>query len=160
MSKIKFTAVVAMDEYRGIGYKGKNPWGRRLGELKIFRERTIGHPVLMGRKTWESLSSRPLKGRQNIVLTRQKGYEAEGAYVINSIDELEKLILIHNEVMVIGGESVYKELMPMFNKLIVTRFDGIYNSDAVFPEYESDFFVQYTNHRSGVAQDIYKRMKK
>ncbi len=85
----RFTAVVAMASDRAIGLNGTMPW--HLSEdLKLFKRLTMGHPVLMGRKTWESLGKwKPLPGRQNIVLTRDAAFEAEGAIVIHDIAELE-----------------------------------------------------------------------
>lgn len=159
MRNIKFTAVVAMDESRGIGYQGSLPW-KLPRELFKFRERTIGHPVLMGRKTWESLPKRPLKGRQNIVLTKQENYNTEGAHVIHKLEDLNDILLIHNEIMVIGGGEIYKMMMPLFSKLIITHLDGFYNTDTAFPEYEGDFVCAYSNHRHGYRQDTYNRIKK
>lgn len=113
----------------------------------------------MGRKTWESLPRRPLKSRQNIVLTREKGYKANGAHVIHSLDELQNIILIHPEIMVIGGGDIYKQLLPLCDKIIITHLDGFYNTDTYFPEFEKDFVSTYSNHRYGYRQDTYKRKK-
>lgn len=156
MKKIKFTGVVAMDNIRGIGFNGNLPW-HCSSDLKLFRKRTIGHPVLMGRKTWESLPKKPLKGRQNIVLTRNEEYKTDGAHVIHSLEDLNNLILIHKEVMVIGGEDVYNQLLPKMDKLIISHMDGVYNTDATFPEYEKDFVEVYWKISGNVKQSTYKR---
>ena len=88
---ITFTGVVAMAEDRAIGLNNTMPW-RLPDDLKLFKRLTTGHPILMGRKTWESLG-RPLPGRQNIVLTRSADFEAPGAVVIHDIEELKHLEL-------------------------------------------------------------------
>ena len=104
------TGVVAMAADRAIGIRQGLPW--RLSEdMKLFKRLTMGHPILMGRKTWESLG-RPLPGRQNIVLTRDASFRAEGAVVIHDVAELESLELQDKEVMVIGGAQIYELLLP------------------------------------------------
>ena len=88
---INFTGVVAMAADRAIGIRNSIPW-RLPEDMRVFKRLTMGHPILMGRKTWESLG-RPLPGRQNIVLTRDAGYKAEGAVVIHDVAELEQMEL-------------------------------------------------------------------
>ena len=102
---VTYTGVVAMASGRGIGYRGALPW-RLPDDLKTFKRITTGHPVLMGRKTYESIG-RPLPGRQNIVLTRDPAWTAEGVQVIHSVEELERLELMNPEVMVIGGAEIF-----------------------------------------------------
>ena len=97
---VTYTGVVAMAPDRGIGYRGALPW-HLPDDLKTFKRITTGHPVLMGRKTYESIG-RPLPGRQNIVLTRDPAWTAEGVQVVHSAGELECLELMDPEIMVIG----------------------------------------------------------
>lgn len=133
----EFTGVVAMAADRAIGIRQSIPW--RLSEdMKLFRRLTMGHPILMGRKTWESLG-RPLPGRQNVVLTRDAQFAAEGAVVIRDIAELRELELQDNEVMVIGGAQIYALLLPLMSRLYVSAVRGEYEADTWFPPFEHHF---------------------
>ena len=143
--KHSYTGIVAMDAQRAIGLHNSIPW-RLPEDLKLFKRLTMGHPILMGRKTWESLG-RPLPGRQNIVLTRDASYIAEGAQVIHHLAELEQLELMHPEVMVIGGAQIYAALLPQMEKLYVSEVPGAHEADTFFP-----LFEQYFAHRQELAQ--------
>ena len=134
---LTFSGVVAMDSRRAIGLRNSLPW-RLPEDLKLFKRLTLGHPILMGRKTWESLG-RPLPGRQNIVLTRDPAYVAEGALVIRHPDELKALELTDSEVMVIGGAQVYAAMMPLMDKLYVSEVHGEHEADTFFPPFEHLF---------------------
>ncbi len=132
-----FTGVVAMAADRAIGHQQGIPW--KLSEdMRLFKRLTMGHPILMGRRTWESLG-RPLPGRQNIVLTRAHDYDAPGATVIHSVDELAGLELMDAEVMVIGGAEIYALLLPRMAKLNVSEVQGCFEADTYFPEFASSF---------------------
>lgn len=134
---LTFTGVVAMASDRAIGLNNTMPW--RLSEdLKLFKRLTMGHPILMGRKTWQSLG-RPLPGRQNIVLTRDKSFVAEGATVIHSPAELEQLELMDSEVMVIGGAQIYELMLPLMSKIYVSEVHGSWPADTYFPSYRDTF---------------------
>lgn len=122
---------------RAIGIRQSIPW-RLPEDMKLFKRLTMGHPILMGRKTWESLG-RPLPGRQNIVLTRDTSFTAEGATVIHSVDELAGLELMDREVMVIGGSQIYAHLLPKMQKLYVSEVQGEYAADTWFPEFAHHF---------------------
>jgi len=122
---------------RAIGIRRSIPW-RLPEDMKLFKRLTMGHPILMGRKTWESLG-RPLPGRQNIVLTRDTSFTAEGATVIHSVDELAGLELMDREVMVIGGAQIYAHLLPKMQKLYVSEVQGEYAADTWFPEFAHHF---------------------
>lgn len=132
-----FTGVVAMAADRAIGINQSIPW-RLPEDMKLFKRLTMGHPILMGRKTWESLG-RPLPGRQNIVLTRDTSFTAEGATVIHSVDELTGLELMDSEIMVIGGAQIYAHLLPKMQKLYVSEVQGEYAADTWFPEFAHHF---------------------
>ncbi len=134
MSALTFTGVVAMAANRAIGHQQGIPW--RLSEdMRLFKRLTMGHPIVMGRRTWESLG-RPLPGRQNIVLTRRADYEAPGAQVIHSLDELEQMELMDAEVMVIGGAEIYALLLPRLSRLHVSEVQGSFEADTYFPPFE------------------------
>ncbi len=132
-----FTGVVAMAADRAIGINQSIPW-RLPEDMKLFKRLTMGHPILMGRRTWESLG-RPLPGRQSIVLTRDTSFTAEGATVIHSVDELAGLELMDREVMVIGGAQIYAHLLPKMQKLYVSEVQGEYAADTWFPEFAHHF---------------------
>lgn len=130
------SVIVAADENNAIGKGGAVPWHLPL-ELKNFRDVTMGKPVVMGRKTWESLPPkyRPLPGRRNIVVTRQENYAAEGADVVPGIDEAVKLASTSSdEVFVIGGRQLYEYGMEIADRLYFTRVHTeIEGADAYFP---------------------------
>lgn len=134
---LRFTGVVAMAADRAIGLNGTMPW-HLSDDLKLFKRLTMGHPILMGRKTWESLG-RPLPGRQNIVLTRDKNFAAEGAVVIHAPAELEGMELQSDEVMVIGGAQIYALMLPLLSALHVSEVQGAFEADTYFPEFKSHF---------------------
>lgn len=126
-----------MAEDRAIGIRQSIPW-RLPEDMKLFKRLTMGHPILMGRRTWESLG-RPLPGRRNIVLTRDTAFTAEGAEVIHALSELDGLDLAESEVMVIGGAQIYELLLPMMSRLYVSRVKGQYAADTWFPPFEHLF---------------------
>lgn len=129
-----FTGIVAMDETRAIGLRGSVPW-RLPEDLRLFKRLTMGHPILMGRKTHDSLG-RLLPGRQNIILTRDSHYRAaEGALVIHSLDDLHHITLMHSEIMVIGGAQIYAMLLPHLSKLHVSHVHGAHDADTFFPPF-------------------------
>lgn len=133
-----FTGIVAMDQSRAIGLDGSIPW-HLPEDLRLFKRLTMGHPILMGRKTHDSLG-RTLPGRQNIILTRDPDYRAaDGALVIHSLADLQRLPLIHPEIMVIGGAQIYTLLLPLLSKLHVSLVHGTHRADTFFPPFESLF---------------------
>ena len=132
-----FTGVVAMDERRAIGLRGSLPW-HIPADLRHFKQITMSHPILMGRKTFESLG-RPLPGRQNIVLSRNADYRPEGICIIRDLSELEQIKLQNPEIMVIGGAKIYKLLLPLMSKLHVSRVPGFHEADTFFPPFEHLF---------------------
>ncbi|MNJ60947.1 Dihydrofolate reductase [compost metagenome] len=100
--------------------------------MNFFKQQTKGKTVVMGRKTWESLRVRPLPGRRNIVLTGDRSYEAEGAEVVYSVDEVLD-IARNDDLMIIGGGSVYGQFIPHADRLFVTRIDAEFEGDVHFP---------------------------
>ncbi len=137
----RFVGVVAMAKNRAIGLRQRIPW-RLAEDMKLFKRLTMGHPILMGRRTWESMPKRPLPGRQNIILTRREDYEAPGAAVVHSLDELRRLPLEHEEVMVIGGAEIYALLLPEMDSLHVSEVEGEFEADTYFPPFEQLFPVR------------------
>lgn len=137
MSQVTYTAVVAMAADRAIGLNGTMPWHLK-DDMKLFKRLTMGHPIVMGRKTWESLG-RPLPGRQNIVLTRDTAYRAEGAEVIHAPEDLATMALQNPEVMIIGGAQIYALFLPLLDKLHVSEVQGTFAADTYFPDFAPHF---------------------
>jgi len=133
---MKLSIIVAMAANRVIGHGNRLPW-HLPADLKHFRQITMGKPILMGRKTWESIG-RPLPGRLNIVITRNHGYKAEGCVVVHSVDAALRAAQGHDEVMLIGGEQLYRQVLPDADTLYVTQVDGEFSGDAFFPELNDD----------------------
>lgn len=128
---------------RAIGKGSKLLW-HIPDDLKCFKELTIGHSVIMGRKTWESLPEkfRPLPGRTNIVVTRQAGYTAAGALVVDSFETARVAAARApgaNEIFVIGGGKLYAAALPDADRLYLTLIDDEKDGDVYFPPYEAEF---------------------
>ena len=132
MTKLYLVAAVAANGI--IGANGRLPW-HLPEDLKHFKRVTLGHPVIMGRKTWESLKG-PLPGRENIVITRQAGYDAPGAAVASSLDAALALCSGEAVACVIGGEKVFEEALPLASGLIMTEIKQDFPGDARFPDYD------------------------
>jgi dihydrofolate reductase len=124
--------VVAVSKNGVIGREGGLPW-HISSDLKRFKEITMGKPVVMGRKTWESLPRRPLPGRRNIVITRSKDFVADGAEVAATPEEALKLCGATPEVAVIGGGEIYRLFWPLVDRLYLTEVDLEVSGDTYFP---------------------------
>jgi len=122
---------------RIIGKGNDLPW-RLPEDLKLFKRTTSGHPILMGRKTWESIGM-PLPNRQSIVLTKNTSWKAEGATTIHSIDELSELELLDQHIYIIGGAQIYHLFLPIIDDLLVSYIYQTYEGDTQFPEFEHLF---------------------
>lgn len=131
---MKTAFVVAMDEQGLIGRNNDLPW-RLSADLQYFRRITMGKPILMGRKTHESIG-RALPGRQNIVVSSLVDYQAEGCDVVNSIDAALKLAANADEVMVIGGSSLFEQMFDTVDKLYLTRVHAELEGDTWFPQWD------------------------
>ena len=131
-------AIVAMAENRVIGNAGTIPW-HLPEDFKFFKATTMGHAILMGRKTYESIG-KPLPGRENIVLSRTMP-ETPGVTIIRSLDELKELEnkLDGRDLFVIGGEEIYRLLLPRVQELYVTKVPQTIEGDTRFPEFEAQF---------------------
>ena len=129
-----------------IGRDNKLPW-YLPNDLKYFKRVTLGKPIIMGRKTWESLKG-PLPGRTNIVITRQANYVADGAKVVTSLDDAirmaENVALIDgvDEAVVIGGAEIYAQALEKVARLYVTEVHADVDGDAFFPAYAQDVWQE------------------
>jgi dihydrofolate reductase len=130
MSRVAF--VVAVSRNGVIGRDGGLPWHIST-DLKRFKAITMGKPVIMGRKTWESLPKKPLPGRPNIVITRQKNYRAEGAIVVSDIPSALAAAGRVEEVCVIGGGEIFNMFLPQTNRIYLTEVDLEVDGDTFFP---------------------------
>lgn len=134
---MKLTAMVAMTPERIIGKNGTLPW-HLPEDLKLFKRYTTGNPIVMGRKTWDSIGF-PLPKRQSIVLTRDAAWHAKGANVIHSPEALPTLDLISEDVFIIGGAQIYSAFMPLLDEILISHVYENYPGDTQFPEFEADF---------------------
>jgi dihydrofolate reductase len=117
-----------------IGADGGLPW-YIPSDLKRFKETTLGKPIIMGRKTWESLPRKPLPGRQNIVITRQENWSAEGADVASNVAEALQLAGNVPEVCVIGGGEIYHAFMAIADRIYLTEVDVTVAGDTIAPAF-------------------------
>lgn len=139
--KPNLSIIVAIAQNGAIGKDNDLLW-HLSGDLKRFKQLTTGHPVVMGRKTWESLPKRPLPKRQNIVMTQNPDFSAEGATVVHSINDLFKALKdCDDEVFVMGGAAIYKALLPFTNRLYITRVYRDYDADVYFPTIDMSEFT-------------------
>jgi dihydrofolate reductase len=118
-----------------IGSGGKLPW-HLPADLRRFQALTLGHPVIMGRRTWESIG-KPLPGRRNFVVSRRADFRAEGAEVAPSLDEAIARCPEAEEAFVIGGASLYRDALPRADRLYLTRVHADLPGDVVFPEWDA-----------------------
>ncbi|MCP4423175.1 MAG: type 3 dihydrofolate reductase [Chloroflexi bacterium] len=130
--------IAAMDVNRVIGKDGRIPW-RLPDDMKWFRQQTMGKPVIMGRKTYESIPERfrPLPGRHNIVVTRNEAYRIEGETVVHAVEEAVAAAGDVAEIMVIGGAELYAQFFPGADRLYLTLVEAMFPGDAYFPEMDS-----------------------
>lgn len=128
--------IVAMAENRAIGKDNELLW-HLPKDFKHFKAVTMGKPILMGRKTYESIG-KPLPGRKNIVITRDTHFAAEGVVIVHSIDAALEESKEFDDVMVIGGASFYEQMLPEVTTLYVTVVHQHFDADAFFPEIKAD----------------------
>ncbi len=131
----KLNLIVAVDKNWAIGKNNKMLWSIPA-DMRFFREKTTGHVVVMGRKTLESFpNGLPLKQRTNIVLTANPRYHVKDALIVHTIEELLERLKGYDprEVFVIGGESIYRQLLSYCDTAYVTRIDHAYDADTYFP---------------------------
>ena len=127
--------VVAMADNGVIGKAGRLPW-RIPDDMRRFKALTLGKPCVMGRKTWESLPKKPLPGRLNIVVTREKGYRAEGATVVHSLDEALAHAGDADEICVIGGVGIYRAALSRASLVHLTQVHGDIDGDTRMPLFD------------------------
>ena len=128
------TLIAALARNRVIGRDNRLPW-RLPADLRFFKHITQGKPLLMGRRTWESIG-RPLPGRRMIVLSRDPAYHAPGCAIARSLEEALAQTGAADELMVIGGAALYQQTLPLVERLYLTRIDADVAGDVRFPEWD------------------------
>ncbi len=153
----KLAMIWAMSDNRVIGRDNDLPW-RLSADLKYFKAMTLGKPVIMGRRTFESIG-RPLPGRTNIVITRRAGYQPEGVIVVNDV---ETALAVGRraaqqegaeEVMVIGGAEIYALLLDQAQRLYITEVHREYQGDAFFPDFAMEGWVESSREFHAAASE-------
>jgi dihydrofolate reductase len=144
----RIALIAAMAENRVIGRANRLPW-RLSGDLRRFKALTMGKPVIMGRKTYESIG-KPLPGRSNIVVTRDRGYRAQGCRVVHSLEQALEAAAGDAEVMVIGGAELYRQSLERAERIYLTRVKAEVDGDALFPYIEPQQWreVERESHRA------------
>ncbi|MEW5757649.1 MAG: type 3 dihydrofolate reductase [Pseudomonadota bacterium] len=137
---MKISIIAAMDQGRVIGVNNQLPW-KLPADMQWFRRHTLGKPVLMGRNTYESIG-KPLPGRLNIILTREKDYAVEGAVVVHHLDEAMAAAGAVEEVMVIGGAALYEQMLGLADRLYITQIHQHFAGDAWFPKIDPQLWVE------------------
>ncbi|GAA0297506.1 dihydrofolate reductase [Gracilibacillus halotolerans] len=137
----------AMDKNRVIGKDNDLPW-RLPNDMKFFRELTTGNHVIMGRKTYESMNG-PLKNRENIIVTRDTTYEVAGCKIIHSIDDIIQMNEKEpsTEWFVIGGEEIFKQILPFADKIYMTYIDHSFEGDTFFPKWDESGWEQISKSK-------------
>ena len=129
----KISIIVAMSHNNVIGLKNKLPW-HISADLKNFKKITLGHPVIMGRKTYDSIG-KPLVDRDNIVISRNNSLKIDDVQVVDSLEKAVLKTADSAEVFIIGGQQIYKIALPLATHMYVTKVDGNFEGDAYFPNY-------------------------
>ncbi|AAQ58703.1 dihydrofolate reductase [Chromobacterium violaceum] len=150
--KPTLTLVAAMAANRTIGVDNKLPW-HLPEDLKHFKAATLGKPVIMGRKTWDSIG-RPLPGRRNIVVTRQAAWRADGAETAHSLQEALALAGAVEEACLIGGADLYRQAMALADRLCLTEIARDYDGDAHFPAFAADEWREVSREQAVSAAGL------
>ena len=141
---MRLSLIVAMAKNRVIGSNNQMPW-HLPADFAYFKKVTLGHPVIMGRKTFESIG-RPLPGRRNIVVSRNPAFRAEVVDVMTSLDAAIKACQ-NTEAFVIGGATLYAEALPHADRLFITEVDASPNGDTLFPSLDKNLWREITRER-------------
>lgn len=153
-----------MGRDRSIGKDNKLPW-RLPADLAYFKRTTMGHPILMGRKTYESIG-RSLPGRTNVVLTRSQDFQAEGCVVVHTAEETMERFA-GEELFVTGGTEMFRLFMPYADKMYITWIDAEFEADTFFPEYDEALW-RLVSEEPGITDErnpyaysfrVYERIK-
>lgn len=149
MKPLRISILVAMASNRVIGQKNTLPW-HLPADLKHFKALTMGHGIIMGRKTYESIG-RPLPGRLNVIITRQKNYQVTGTIVVHSIDEALQVCkndkVINGKSFIIGGAEIYQQTLALCHRMYITEIQQCFDGDTFFPKFDPDEWVEATREK-------------
>jgi dihydrofolate reductase len=159
----RISLIVAMAKNRVIGANNRIPW-HLPSELKLFKSLTMGHHIVMGRKTYESIN-RLLPGRTTVIVTRQRDYTVEGAVVAHSMDEALQACRGDDEIFVIGGADLFRETLPVADRIYLTVVDAEPEGDTFMPEFDmsewretsAQSFERDEKHAHGYRFAVYDR---
>ncbi|PCH57250.1 MAG: hypothetical protein COC15_01485 [Legionellales bacterium] len=131
---MEITIIAAMTQTKIIGLNNTLPWHYKA-DLQHFKKTTLGKPLVMGRKTFESFGARPLPRREHIILSRDTSlsYSYDNVIVLNSVADILKYIQQYSETMIIGGREIYQQFLPYATKMCLSFIDSKYNGDTYFP---------------------------
>jgi len=146
----RVSIIAAMAKNRVIGIENRLPW-RLPGDMQRFRALTMGHHILAGRKTYESIG-KPLPGRSMVVITRSGGFAAPGCIVVNSVAEAVAACRGDAEIFIIGGEQLYRQTLDVADRIYLTEVQAEFTGDARFPELDSTLWRE-TERKSFPADD-------
>ena len=151
MTRLSLIAGVARDG--GIGRDNELLW-RLPEDMARFKALTMGHPVIMGRKTWDSipLKFRPLPGRRNIVLSRDSSLQLVGAEVVGSLNEAVAACADSTDVFIMGGAQIYAEALPIADRLELTEIDATFDADVFFPAWDRTAFTEASRETKTAPQ--------
>ncbi len=141
----RISLIAAMAHHRVIGIRNRMPW-HLPSDMKWFRLHTLGKPIVMGRKTFESFGAKPLPKRTNIIITRDVGYQAADCVVVNSIDAAIAAAGDVEEIMIIGGASFYEQMLARADRMYLTYVDTEIEGDAWFPEFDESQWREVERH--------------
>ena len=163
---MRVSLIVAMAKNRVIGANGAIPW-RLPNELQLFKRVTMGHHIIMGRKTWESIG-RLLPGRTSVIVTRQHGYIVEGAVVTHTLTDALAACGTDSEAFVIGGGELFREALPIVQRIYLTTVDATPAGDTLMPEFDltlwretsAESFAPDARHACGYRFAVLDRITK
>lgn len=152
---MELAIIVAMSENNAIGYKNQLLW-KLPADLKYFKSLTTGNPIIMGRKTYESIG-KALPNRTNIIITQQKDFTAQDCIVVNSIEEALIYVQKYDKAFIIGGEQIYKQTIKSVSTLYITKVHHIFEqADAFFPIIDfSKWKLESENHLASDEKNIF-----
>ncbi len=152
--------IASVSENNVIGNKGNLPW-HISDDLKRFKQLTLNHPVIMGRKTFESILKvfgKPLPGRTNIVVTRDKNYQSPGCIIKNSIEEgIKEAKKLDKDIYIIGGQNIYEQSIDFADRLEITKIHKNYEGDAFFPKIGKEWKETKREDKDGFSFITYQR---
>lgn len=155
MTSLRLSILVAMARNRVIGQDNRLPW-HLSADLKHFKSLTTGHIIIMGRKTYESIG-RPLPGRTNIVITRQKNFKAIGATIVHSVENAlqacKQVSTLNQEHFIIGGAEIFQQTLKICQRMYITEIQRDFEGDTFFPEFDPNDWKETQRDKHYSDQD-------